>query len=129
MNFLIFIEVAVNQHDHQYFLVGDAAFGVPFFRALNNGLMCGSQLAQALTHLWEGQEPENVMSSYSSFVKRLAWAEMIKAKNKRGLLRLARMATFINGHLPIQVMKWPSEKVHQFKTTDPRFVLSNNKQD
>ena len=30
------------------YLVGDAAFGVPFFRALNNGFLCGSMLARCL---------------------------------------------------------------------------------
>lgn len=30
------------------FMVGDAAFGVPFFRALNAGLMSGSRLAEEL---------------------------------------------------------------------------------
>ena len=28
-------------------IVGDAACGVPFFRALNNGLLCGTMLAAA----------------------------------------------------------------------------------
>lgn len=34
-----------------YFLVGDAAFGVPFFRALNNGLLCGSHLAHTIVEV------------------------------------------------------------------------------
>lgn len=29
-------------------LVGDAAFGVPFFRSFNNGLLCGTKLAKAI---------------------------------------------------------------------------------
>lgn len=37
-----------------FYLVGDAAFGVPFFRALNNGLMCGTECAKSVfTELYE----------------------------------------------------------------------------
>lgn len=31
-----------------YCLVGDSAFGVPYFRSINNGLACGSKLAQTI---------------------------------------------------------------------------------
>lgn len=34
--------------DKSWFLVGDAAMGVPYFRALNSGLILGSRLAQIL---------------------------------------------------------------------------------
>jgi len=44
-------EVATIEDGRAYFLVGDAAFGVPFFRALNNGLMCGSKLAHSLAEV------------------------------------------------------------------------------
>ena len=41
--------VAIDVQDKvPMFLVGDAAFGVPFFRALNNGLICGSECAKTL---------------------------------------------------------------------------------
>lgn len=42
--------VALLDEDRQvsFFLVGDAAFGVPFYRSLNNGLICGSKLAVSL---------------------------------------------------------------------------------
>ena len=44
-------------------LVGDSAFGVPFFRALNNGLLCGTKLAEELARIadseFESLEPLN----------------------------------------------------------------------
>ena len=48
-----------------YFLVGDAAFGVPFFRALNNGLICGSKLAKAVAQLVDpsAQPPDSPVAS------------------------------------------------------------------
>lgn len=33
------------------FLVGDAAYGVPFFRSLNNGILSGTKLAETLNDL------------------------------------------------------------------------------
>jgi len=38
-----------------YFLVGDAAVGVPFFRALNVGLVCGTKLAYCVHDLLHKQ--------------------------------------------------------------------------
>ena len=41
---------AVKHGDAAWFLVGDAALGVPYFRALNSGMMLGSRLAQILAN-------------------------------------------------------------------------------
>ncbi len=40
--------VASRTVQHSVFAVGDAAFGVPFFRALNNGLISASFLAKCI---------------------------------------------------------------------------------
>lgn len=40
---------AIEVDGKAWFLVGDAALGVPYFRALNSGLILGSRLAQILT--------------------------------------------------------------------------------
>ena len=39
-----------------YCLVGDAAFGMPFFRSLNNGLLCATILAQCVVKHFEGKD-------------------------------------------------------------------------
>lgn len=39
------------------FLVGDALFAVPFFRALNNGIQCGTRLARTVVNCLEGNSP------------------------------------------------------------------------
>jgi len=41
-------EFVVRSGTRAWFLVGDAAMGVPYFRALNSGLILGSRLAQIL---------------------------------------------------------------------------------
>lgn len=44
---------AIKKNEQAWFLVGDCAMGVPYFRALNSGLILGSRLAQIITsHHW-----------------------------------------------------------------------------
>jgi hypothetical protein len=42
------------------FLVGDSCFAVPFFRALNNGISSGTQLAQTVARMIDKTLPSNV---------------------------------------------------------------------
>jgi 2-polyprenyl-6-methoxyphenol hydroxylase-like FAD-dependent oxidoreductase len=54
---------AVKRDDVGWFLVGDAALGVPYFRALNSGMMLSSRLAQFLAHkgrLWPEQVDKKI---------------------------------------------------------------------
>jgi 2-polyprenyl-6-methoxyphenol hydroxylase-like FAD-dependent oxidoreductase len=44
-------KVYVEKNGVHYFLVGDAAFGVPFFRSINNGFESGNVLARVLAKL------------------------------------------------------------------------------
>lgn len=50
-------------------LVGDAAFGVPFFRSLNNGLLCGTKLAKAVADYLKEEDPKNSVSKSDLFSK------------------------------------------------------------
>lgn len=45
---------AIKYQHSSWFLVGDAAIGVPYFRALNSGMILGSRLGQILTSKWLG---------------------------------------------------------------------------
>src|SRR3990167_1807993 len=51
-----------------YMLVGDAAFGVPYFRSLNNGFLCSTRLAKTVCALLK-QEKIKKESLFSSFKK------------------------------------------------------------
>lgn len=66
-----------------WFLVGDAAFGVPFFRSLNNGILCSSQLAKAITAILHPNKkivaPEKF---YSNYVQHLIDKEFFTAYSK-----------------------------------------------
>ncbi len=86
------------------FLVGDAAFGVPFFRSLNNGLLCGTHLAASIAnYIKSGEEgaalrkglfqknaipPSHSPNGYSEYVKKLAKREISTANNKKVALAM-----------------------------------------
>jgi hypothetical protein len=46
-------EIVKQQDGVTFFLAGDAAFGVPFFRALNCGMVIGSKLAYLIPQIVE----------------------------------------------------------------------------
>jgi len=48
-------------------LVGDAAFGVPYFRSLNNGLVCGSELALKIASFFDPEFPIEDVSTFHQF--------------------------------------------------------------
>lgn len=45
-------------------IVGDAAFGVPFFRALNAGLLSGSKLGEELSQVILSDDVEGPLKKY-----------------------------------------------------------------
>jgi len=53
-------------------LVGDAAFGVPYFRSLNNGILCSSQLARVIDAKIHHKEIETYSFSSISSSSKLA---------------------------------------------------------
>jgi 2-polyprenyl-6-methoxyphenol hydroxylase-like FAD-dependent oxidoreductase len=57
---------AISKENQAWFLVGDAAMGVPYFRALNSGLLLGSRLAQILcSDNWPANNLKNKISLYN----------------------------------------------------------------
>lgn len=68
-------------------LVGDAAFGLPFFRSLNSGLLNGSQLALNIHKYLKAEEPD--LNNYAYFFQRLADIEKSKVGVKNLLLGTA----------------------------------------
>jgi hypothetical protein len=69
-------EYSVTEKGRSWFLVGDAAMGVPYFRALNSGMLVGSQLAFILTRehlsnasktrLYNACRPVNIALEFSA---------------------------------------------------------------
>lgn len=133
-----------DKEKHQYIcLVGDAAFGVPFFRSLNNGLICSQKLASSIRIFFNEYSSEihhenlltnfkfkvsttvnqlhsfiNVnkpLKAYNQFVHFLAKEEIFLAQNKANFLFAKEMMNKINGIVPWQVNKWSPEKLEKFK--------------
>lgn len=64
--------VTKNESNVQWSLVGDAAFGVPFYRSINNGMICSSLLAQAVVNdLKEHQKPANLQQKLTKQILHL----------------------------------------------------------
>ena len=86
----------------KYVLVGDAACGVPFFRSLNNGIRCGTQLAIQVNSMFLHRST-TYLNIYESNAKALSNVEIKKAAMKAHLIDFAMGSTSLSGQMPWQV--------------------------
>jgi len=70
---------AATYRDHNFYLVGDCAMGVPYFRALNCGLVLGSRLTSILHH-------RSPVAMYNRYKPVHQYAESMLAKSKNTAL-------------------------------------------
>ena len=100
-------------------LVGDAAFGVPFYRSLNNGLLCGTQLSQCIsTYLINGPDDRHSSTDkYRSYVRSLSKREMRRARDKRSALTFGKMMIDLNSAVPWQVIFWTLSEAEELEKT------------
>jgi 2-polyprenyl-6-methoxyphenol hydroxylase-like FAD-dependent oxidoreductase len=69
---------ALQHAGKSWFLVGDAALGVPYFRALNAGLLSATKLARAIrAHFYPKAVAEEAVSSYSKMSHSLSKEHLI----------------------------------------------------
>lgn len=85
-------------------LVGDSAFSVPYFRALNCGLISATHLVNALK---QGSTPEDQCARYQKSMNSLMRWEAFKARGKRVALLAAALITRALSYLPVQVIHPP----------------------
>lgn len=57
-------DVTHNGQKKSWFLVGDAAMGMPFYRSINSGLILGAQLGYLLTSKWVAAPAKSVVYNY-----------------------------------------------------------------
>lgn len=111
--------------DHTFILVGDAAFGVPFFRSLNNGLLCGSYLAAVLTEnvkskmqksssFWSKPQLGPLLHKYENYVDSLSKIESLFADIKGSAVESYRTYAAISGQVPWQIVFWSETEKAQF---------------
>jgi hypothetical protein len=110
----------MNINQQTFVLVGDAAFGVPFFRSLNNGLLCGTELARLLS-----TDPHwicpNPMGKYEDYVKYLGNLEATKADGKGMGISMAKAWADISGCVPWQTVYWTNEDLERFQSIELQF--------
>lgn len=98
------------------FLVGDAAFGVPFFRALNNGLRCGTALAHVLARLLG--EGIDTREAYESYVSLLADTEIESVRARRGMMDIAAAWCNLSARAPWEMLAIPPSLIESWEAAD-----------
>jgi len=125
--------------DIAFALVGDAAFGVPYYRALNNGLICGSELAAALSehgstsgNSWKCNE-STPLEGYARAVDRLATQEIAAARLKAKAFAVASSgasaAHSLSGQrlaLPAGSLVFETSRIEKWRTTPLEKSLNYN---
>ena len=96
-----------------FFLVGDAAAGVPFFKSLNMGFSCGTILANCLA---------GEISSYQYHLRSMLviYKEIMLAKIKNSGLFFANSIKIVNSISPFQVIYLP--KILRNKLTNTNAI-------
>ncbi len=99
-------------------LVGDAAFGVPFFRSLNSGMISGTKLASCIDSAFsQGRSHVRLekLNAYDSATWWLSRWEIIKAKLKNFALNILHYYTKIAGYSPIPLSRWSYSQARQLR--------------
>ena len=122
------LEAQARPADCAFALVGDAAFGVPYFRSLNNGLVCGSELAAALSehgsasgNAWRcageggsaGGSPP--LEAYARFVERLATQEVAAARLRAKALAIASLSASTAHKLPAGSLVFEAARIERWR--------------
>lgn len=107
--------------EHQgrnWYLVGDAAMGVPYFRSLNAGMIMGSQLGGIVTkNRWSDKSKR---AAYNALTPLDAAWEFTAASSKNLALKGYDAFRKISASVPWEFMKWDSEEKQKFKKPGPR---------
>jgi 2-polyprenyl-6-methoxyphenol hydroxylase-like FAD-dependent oxidoreductase len=103
--------VTVDAKGRLWTLVGDAAAGFPFFRAINNGFKLGTKLAQCIAEGFQKDSLESYLTSYSRYTTFRVWVERIRASITSFFITLTGLWLQVSNRVPWQSVKLlPSEK-------------------
>lgn len=101
-----------------WFFVGDAAMGVPYFRALNSGLIIGSQLGFILTRKRISGKTK-IKSFNACRPLDIAW-EFATARGKNLALTAYNAFRRKRASAPLQSVRWCNDEIENFQTTSHR---------
>lgn len=85
LDYYVSEKVVKEKENIQFVLLGDSAFGVPFFRSLNNGLLCGTTFAKEVANNLDTLDVP--LKNYENYVEKLSSREVFRAKVKAFALR------------------------------------------
>jgi 2-polyprenyl-6-methoxyphenol hydroxylase-like FAD-dependent oxidoreductase len=97
----------------KWFFVGDAAMGVPYFRALNSGMIVGSQLAHILTGRWMPEAAK--VKAYNAMRPLDIAAEFTAAVAKDSGIRAYDSFRRMSAGLPWEMVKWRDDEAEAFR--------------
>ena len=102
------------QQKKNWYLVGDAAMGVPYFRSLNAGMIIGSQLGYIVTRdSWSNRTKKRAYNACQPLD--IAW-EFTSASAKNTILKGYDMICQMNKNIPWEFLKWDaSERLNFFQ--------------
>ena len=98
-----------------WFFVGDAAMGVPYFRALNSGMIVGSQLALILTR--DLLSTKAKVASYNGIRPLDIQYEFNLARGKDLGLNIYDAFRRMRADAPLQTNKWDDQEAEAFQET------------
>jgi 2-polyprenyl-6-methoxyphenol hydroxylase-like FAD-dependent oxidoreductase len=109
---------AVEKNGRSWFFVGDSAMGVPYFRALNSGLIIGSQLGFIVTRDFLSQDSK-VRAFNACRPLDVAW-EFTAARGKNLALNLYDQFRRTSATIPWQANRWSPQDAADFQTRHHR---------
>ncbi len=99
--------------DRSWFFVGDAAMGVPYFRALNAGIIIGSQLGIIMTRKWLSQKAKALVFNMIRPLD-IAW-EFTTARSKNVAIKTYDAFRRASAEVPWEMVKWDDKEVQEFR--------------
>jgi 2-polyprenyl-6-methoxyphenol hydroxylase-like FAD-dependent oxidoreductase len=103
-------------NEKNWFLVGDAAFGVPYFRALNGGMLTASLLVNQCLKLYSrSASPKRVAFAYNWFATSRFYTEYCIARTKHTAISCYDLFRKISGIVPWQTVKWSEAEAFLYR--------------
>ena len=117
-------EFVKKNHGKTWFLVGDAAFGVPYFRSLNNGILCSPQLAHSVALLLENPTLAEPEESYTKYCHHLIKREIRTANTKTAGVKSLKVTSGVTQNI-YQFMQGIGEKIPIVRDILPEISMTS----
>lgn len=109
---------AIRHNGKIWFIVGDAAMGVPYFRAMNCGFLCGSLLAWICEKSFSKKREFLAIFAYEYFARMRFKTEWTLAYTKNFFLNIFNEFRRLSSKVPWQTIKWSSDEAFEYQTQE-----------